>query len=105
MSLTTIARDMRAYAAHHGVAKHRLRRGLLISLHHDDRGRKLIIGRRDVAPSDREEAIIRRSFGVPEGAAREQQRLTVDRGKAFGIITLSWMEHPIPTQPPLSNRQ
>ena len=72
-----------------GTAQHRLRRGLILTLRHEDRARTLSLTRYNRPPGEQEEATCRKVFGVPPGARRETHRQ-----HEYHIVRFIWKNEP-----------
>ena len=79
--LAGIAMGMRREAAR-GIARHRLRRGLALTLRRDNGDWVLSLSRQDVPPSEKEEEVCRRAFGV--GDQVERHTADIDNGISCG---------------------
>lgn len=100
MTLTQIAFLLRREARSSGRARHTLKRKLTLTLTKKGPEWTLSLTRPDVPPSEREVAICRVRFDVPENA--KQESTTVG---GYHIVRLSWTETLIqtsfaPAEPP-----
>ena len=86
--LAGIAMGMRREAAQ-GIARHRLRRGLALTLRRDNGDWVLSLSRQDVPPSEKEEEVCRRAFKVNGEADRHMAEID-----NWYIVRLRWKDEP-----------
>jgi hypothetical protein len=98
MTMTTVAAAMQRLAAHNGVAKHKLQRGLALVLRQAGRQRTLAAGRIGVYPSDKEIEIITLAFGVPAGSEAQRSQMRDAHKRNWSVLTWTWIEVEQPRQ-------